>query len=77
MGSGLAIRHEGSRGGRSSWLALIGNYDRKTWPRFDSWPRGHEGIALAHVAGVEPGAEPAHALGRGAMGEGLRRNVAL
>ena len=33
--------------------------------------------ALAHVAGVEPGAEPAHALGRGAVGEGLGRNVAL
>src|SRR6266851_998200 len=32
--------------------------------------------ALAHVAGVEPGAERAHALRRGAMGEGLGRHVA-
>src|SRR3989442_14808737 len=41
-----------------------------------SRPGGREGIALAHVTGVEPGAEPAHALGRGAVGERLRRDLA-
>jgi len=28
-----------------------------------SWPSGLEGVALTHLAGVEPGAEPSHALG--------------
>jgi len=34
-----------------------------------------ERVALAYVAGLQPAFEPAHALGRASVGEGIRRHV--
>jgi hypothetical protein len=39
--------------------------------------RAAEGVARVHVAALKPALEPVHALLRGAMGEAVRRDVAL